>query len=101
MLGLKDRIKTLFFLATPHRGSDYAAVLNNILAVSGVMSSRHYITDLTTGSMSAELINNEFGKYANDVQIFSFYETLPMSIGISSMLIVEKGSALLGKARRI
>ncbi|RYP71363.1 hypothetical protein DL771_004851 [Monosporascus sp. 5C6A] len=88
----KDRIRCIFFLATPHRGSDYAATLNNILMVSGVMSSRPYIRDLTTGSTSTELINNDFGKYANDLQIFSFYETIRMNLGISSGLIVEKRS---------
>ncbi len=93
----KDRIRCIFFLATPHRGSDYAAVLNNILNVSGVMSSRHYITDLTTGSTSTELINNDFGRYANDLQIFSFYGTLRMNLGIPTTLIVEKSSAILGE----
>ncbi|RYP87389.1 hypothetical protein DL770_004801 [Monosporascus sp. CRB-9-2] len=96
----KDRIRCIFFLATPHRGSDYAAILNNILMMSGVMSSRHYITDLTTGSASTELINNDFGKYANDLQIFSFYETMRMNLGISSILIVEKSSAILGSGFR-
>ena len=41
------------FSATPHKGSDYAAVLNNILTISGMMSSRHYMTDITTGSISS------------------------------------------------
>lgn len=88
----------MFFLATPHRGSDYAAVLNNILTISGIMSSRHYITDITTGSTSAQLINEDFGKHASDLPIFSFYETLQMKLGISSSLIVEKNSAILGRA---
>ncbi|KAG8531678.1 uncharacterized protein KY384_003310 [Bacidia gigantensis] len=92
------RIQCVFFLATPHRGSDYAEVLNNILLVSGIMSSRHYITDITTGSLSAQLINEEFEKAASDLRIFSFYETLPMKIGLSSKLIVEKRSAILGTA---
>ncbi|OTA58875.1 NACHT and WD domain protein [Hypoxylon sp. EC38] len=91
-----DRIKCIFFLATPHRGSDYAAILNNILALSGIMSSRPYITDLTTGSTSAKLINDDFGKYANELPIFSFYETLGMNLGVSSGLIVERSSAILG-----
>jgi hypothetical protein len=92
----KDRIQCMFFLATPHRGSDYAATLNNILAVSSVMSSRGYISDLTTGSTSTKLINDDFEKLAGDLTIFSFYETLRMNMGISSYLIVEKHSAVLG-----
>ncbi|KAI0376958.1 NACHT and WD domain protein [Hypomontagnella monticulosa] len=92
----QDRIRCLFFLATPHRGSDYAKILNNILTASGIMSSRQYIADLTTGSTSTEQINVAFGKYANDLPIFSFYETLRMNLGLSSGLIVEKSSAILG-----
>lgn len=93
-----ERIRCIFFLATPHRGSDYAALLNNILAVTGILSSRHYITDLMKGSTSAQLINEDFEKYASNLSVFSFYETLRMSIGISSLLIVEKSSAVLGKS---
>ncbi|KAI0132592.1 NACHT and WD domain protein [Xylariales sp. AK1849] len=91
----QERIRCIFFLATPHRGSDYAAVLNNILTISGILSPRDYITDLTAGSTSAQLINEDFGRYANDLTIFSFYETLQMKLGISSSLVVEKSSAIL------
>ncbi|KAK8013149.1 hypothetical protein PG991_009420 [Apiospora marii] len=93
---LKHRIRCIFFLGTPHRGSDYAALLNSVLAMSGIMSSRDYIRDLTSGSTSAGLINDSFGKVARDLPIFSFYETLHMSMGISSGLIVGKASAILG-----
>ncbi|KAK6852096.1 NACHT and WD domain protein [Apiospora arundinis] len=64
--------------------------------MSGIMSSREYIRDLTTGSTSAGLINDGFGKLARNLPIFSFYETLHMSMGISSGLIVNKNSAILG-----
>ena len=66
--------------------------------MSGIMSSRHYISDIMTGSSSTQLINEDFGKYGSDLPIFSFYETLQMKLGISSSLIVEKSSAILGKA---
>lgn len=92
----KNRIQSVFFLATPHRGSDYAVILNRILSVSGIMSSRGYISNLATGSTSTQLINDDFGKLASDLNIFSFYETLRTSMGISSLLIVEKHSAVLG-----
>lgn len=93
-----QRIRCIFFLATPHRGSDYAALLNNILAVSGFLSPRDYVTDLVTGSTSAQLINEDFGRYAHDLPVFSFYETLRMSIGVSSSLVVDKASAVLGES---
>ncbi|KAH8907338.1 NACHT and WD domain protein [Coniochaeta sp. PMI_546] len=96
VLDFRDRIRCIFFLATPHRGSDYAAILNNILTMTGILSSRDYIKDLTTGSRSAQLINDEFGKYAHVLPIFSFYETLRMNLGLSSTLIVKPDSAVLG-----
>lgn len=89
----------MFFLATPHRESDYASVLNRILRVSGIpgiSSSKEYVKDLTVGSTSTKLINLEFGKFAHDLLIYSFYETQPTNLGVSSALIVDKNSAVLG-----
>ncbi|KAK1764024.1 hypothetical protein QBC33DRAFT_548570 [Phialemonium atrogriseum] len=93
----KNRVRCIFFLATPHRGSGHAATLNNLLTVSGIMSSRHYLADLATGSTSIQLINDDFERCAHDLPIFTFYETLGMLPAISSALIVEKNSAILGR----
>ncbi|OAQ98411.1 hypothetical protein LLEC1_06234 [Akanthomyces lecanii] len=94
----KCRIKSMFFLATPHRGSNYAALLKNILTVSGAASTRQYIGDLTTSSQTLKLINEDFGKRAHDIAIYSFFETLKTKIGPSSILVVDKESAVLGKS---
>lgn len=88
----------MFFLATPHRGSDYAAVLNNILkcfGVTGLTSSREYLQDITAGSASTQVINSDFARIAKDLTVYSFYETEPTIAG-SSGLIVDKASAVLG-----
>jgi hypothetical protein len=92
-----ERIQAVFFLATPHRGSAYASTLSNILKISGFLSSPEYLSELTTGSASIQLINQDFCRYAGDLLIFSFFETLSMSLGgLASALIVEKSSAILG-----
>ncbi|KAJ4164282.1 hypothetical protein LMH87_005960 [Akanthomyces muscarius] len=96
----KCRIKSMFFLATPHRGSNYAALLKNILTVSGTASTRQYIGDLTTSSQTLKLINEDFGKRAHDIAIYSFFETLKTKIGPSSILVVDKESAVLGSGFR-
>ncbi|KAI1109210.1 NACHT and WD domain protein [Nemania sp. NC0429] len=96
---LAHRIRCIFFLATPHKGSEYAATLNRILKISGMTgmtSSREYINELSHGSTSAQLINEDFGRYASSLQIYSFYETLETSLGVSSSIIVDKNSAVLG-----
>lgn len=78
-------------------------LLNNILRVSGfagISSSRAYIDDLTIGSKATQLINEEFASCIASLPIFSFYETLQTSIGVSSTIIVDKDSAVLGKWKR-
>ena len=92
-----ERIRCIFLSATPHRASDRAAVLNNILTISGIMSSRQNMTDITTGSTLAQIINEDFGKHGSSLPIFSFFETLQIKLGISSSLIVEKSLVILGR----
>ncbi|KAI3320814.1 hypothetical protein HD806DRAFT_537878 [Xylariaceae sp. AK1471] len=95
--GLADRMRCMFFLATPHRGSDSAKLLNNILRASTVLSSRQYISDIFKGSPSLQIINDEFRAFTDKVQIWSFYETLKTKTSAtSSVLIVERDSAVLG-----
>ena len=96
---LLKRLQCMFFLATPHRGSDYASVLNRILrvsAISGISTSKEYVKDLEVGSTSTRLINHEFGKFAHDLTIYSYYETQKTKLGVSSGFIVDKDSAVLG-----
>ncbi|KAI0406840.1 NACHT and WD domain protein [Xylaria palmicola] len=92
---LAERIRSIFFLATPHKGSELAPVLNRILKISGV-SPREYINELYQGSISAQLINDDFRRFATSLHIYSFYETLATNLGFSFSLIVDKDSAVLG-----
>ncbi len=91
-----QRIRCAFFLATPHRGSDSAQLLNNILKASGVLSPREYITDLQRNSVSTQTINDEFRHVADQLMLYSFYETFNTSIGLSSFIIVDRDSAIMG-----
>ena len=47
-MDLAERVHTICFLATPHRGSDSAKLLNNILHFA--FPSRAYVADLERGS---------------------------------------------------
>ncbi|KAI0802933.1 hypothetical protein GGR55DRAFT_663555 [Xylaria sp. FL0064] len=94
---LANRIQAIFFLATPHRGSDSAKLLNNILRASTLLSSRQYISDIFRGSPSLQLINDEFRAFTGQIQLWSFYETLKTrTSATSSVLIVDRDSAVLG-----
>ena len=93
-------ISAIIFLSTPHRGSNLAELLNRIL-VASFQSARNFITDLNRSSMALEEINEQFRHIAPRLSIWSFYETLPTSIGPRKMMVLEKDSAILGYSKEI
>lgn len=96
---LHKRIRSIIFLATPHRGSNLGSVLKNIAAVSPI--SKPFLADVASKSISAQRIDDDFVRYTNGLSILSFYETLPMSIGgLSTVLVVDKASASIGRWMR-
>ena len=89
---LASRVRAIFFLATPHRGSDLASLLTKILQLSG---ARPFVTDLHRNSLATQSINDEFPQHCQDLVLYSFYETLPTNYGVGKGLIVEKDMAVL------
>lgn len=89
---LASRFHSLFFLGTPHRGSNLALVLRNVLQFA--WGSKPFVDDLAPDSSILTAMNDEFRAYANDLRLWSFFETLPMS-GLNK-LVVDKVSATLG-----
>ncbi|KAK3394402.1 hypothetical protein B0H63DRAFT_388006, partial [Podospora didyma] len=93
--GLAARVHSIFFLGTPHRGSDMAAILENMLAASG--GRKPFVSDLRPNSAALEGINDAFRHYASDLNLWSFYETLPVRTArFVSRIVVERHSAVLG-----
>lgn len=91
---LAQRVKAIIFLATPHRGADLAELLTKVLNVSS--GARPFVKDLHRNSLATQSINEEFPQYCQDLQLYSFYETLPMAYGLGKSLVVEKDAAVLG-----
>lgn len=90
---LAARIHTMFFLATPHRGSDCASLLRKILQSSQTHGSKAFVENLVPNSEAIHTINDQFRHVYQDVQLWSFFET----VGTTTLgLIVEKDSAVLG-----
>jgi WD40 repeat protein len=89
---IASRILAMFFLATPHRGSDMAELLTRILSLGG---ARPFVRELHRNSPTLQAINEEFPRFSENLQIFSFFETQPMNYGIGKGLIVDKDSAVL------
>ncbi|KAH7393137.1 hypothetical protein BKA64DRAFT_709491 [Cadophora sp. MPI-SDFR-AT-0126] len=90
-----DRIWSIFFLATPHRGSNMAELLSRILQASS-SGSRPFVTDLHPNSVSIQAINDEFPRYSKNLLLYSYYETNPMNFGVKKVIVVPKDSAVLG-----
>ena len=84
----------MFFLATPHRGSDLAALLTRILHAAH--GARPFVQDLHRNSLATQSTNDEFSHHCQNLQLFSFYETLPTNYGIGKGLVVDKDLAVLG-----
>ncbi|KAL2822275.1 hypothetical protein BDW59DRAFT_149641 [Aspergillus cavernicola] len=88
---LVRRFAALYFLATPHRGSDLAKMLKNLLKVA---YDRPYVGDLEPNSGAVQVINDEFRHFSAGLELWSFYETQKMKL--FSSLIVNPESAVLG-----
>jgi hypothetical protein len=86
----------MVFLATPHRGSDLARTLNNILHASIVHHSRSYILNLDRQNELLALLNDAFRHYAPDLMLYSFYESQLTNLRIRSDIIVPRDSAIMG-----
>ncbi|RYP81120.1 hypothetical protein DL769_002129 [Monosporascus sp. CRB-8-3] len=88
-------IKAVIFLATPHRGSDLSGILNKLLSIS-FRQKKQYVAELGKNGWFLQTINEQFRHLATRLQIFSFYETLQTSVGLSSTVIVDEDSGKLG-----
>jgi hypothetical protein len=82
-------ISAIAFLATPHRGTDLAHILNRILQSAMITNSKQYLTDLTKNSFSLQKLNEQFRHIAPRLNIISFYETRPTSVGLKNARIVS------------
>lgn len=90
-----DRFHSLYFLATPHRGSDLAKALNNILRMV-FKDTKAYVTNLERSSEAQQIISDSFRHYYSGIHIHSFLESIPMNFGYGSALVVDRSSATLG-----
>ncbi|KAK5717437.1 hypothetical protein LTR17_016124 [Elasticomyces elasticus] len=91
-------IVAITFLATPHRGTNLATLLNLILTSTMFSNPKQYINDLHQNSIALQKLNDQFRHIAPKLNIVSFYETQPTPIGLknAAVLILEKETSVLG-----
>jgi hypothetical protein len=83
-------ITAITFLATPHRGTNLAETLNRILQSTIISNSKQYISDLAKNSFTLQKLNEQFRHIAPRLDIVSFYETQPSSIGLKNARVVSR-----------
>ncbi|KAL8907648.1 MAG: hypothetical protein Q9207_001300 [Kuettlingeria erythrocarpa] len=92
-----SQVHGMLFLSTPHKGSNYAHTLNNILKAAPSSSQKIYVSELELNSTSLQDINEQFRTMCGDLTLVSFYESLKTAIGPGiKRFIVEKDSGMLG-----
>ncbi|KAH8653539.1 hypothetical protein BX600DRAFT_515806 [Xylariales sp. PMI_506] len=91
-------VSAIVFLSTPHRGSDFADILNRILQVSLVSAPKEYINNLSRNSAALQRINETFRHLVSGLNIVSFYETQTTPIGFEGnrIMVVDRDSSILG-----
>ncbi|KAL1880559.1 hypothetical protein VTK73DRAFT_5572 [Phialemonium thermophilum] len=88
------RVRAMFFLATPHRGSDMAATLENILTAT--WGRKPFVSDLVPNSTTLSMLNDSFRHFAPDLHLWSFYEARPHRSAVAARIVVDRHSATLG-----
>lgn len=80
----------IVFLATPHRGAQYAKILNNILATAPLGAPpKAYVADLDTRSAALQDINEQFRTVCGTLALASFFETLKTSLGVTKTIVCD------------
>jgi hypothetical protein len=86
-----SRVFGVIFLATPHRGSNYARTLNKVLSASMVTNAKVYVAELEAMSPTLRDINEQFRLVCKPLQIVSFYESLKTMVGGSKVMVRHYG----------
>lgn len=82
-----SRCRGIIFLATPHRGSKMAKILNNVLAASPLTTTKPYIAGLEKQSTTILDINESFTQHCDGLLLCSFFETLKTSMVLTKHLV--------------
>ena len=83
-----SQVLGIVFLATPHRGAQFAKMLNNILFTAPLGAPpKAYIAELDTHSTALQDINEQFRTACENLALVSFFETLKTSFGVTKILV--------------
>ncbi len=84
----------MYFLGTPHQGSDSAIYLKVALSMPLPTGSKAYVNDLLPDCPTVQSINDEFRHVCDKVELWSFWEAKPTA----GFWIVPKSKAVMSKS---
>lgn len=91
---LISQVYGIVFLATPHRGAQYAKILNGILASCPMgPPPKAYVAELDSQSGSLQEINEQFRNCCEGLELASFFETRKTSFGVAKVLVSQNSSS--------
>ncbi|KAL8994136.1 MAG: hypothetical protein Q9169_005812 [Polycauliona sp. 2 TL-2023] len=92
-----SQVHGMLVLSTPHKGSNYAHTLNNILNAAPSSAQNIYVSELELNSTSLQDINEQCRIMCGDLTLVSFYESLKTTVGPGiKRFIVENDLGMLG-----
>lgn len=84
---LIDQVYGIVFLATPHRGSQYAKILNNVLSAAPIGAPpKSYVADLDAHATALQDINEQFRVSCEALALVSFFETHKIGFGFKFLV---------------
>lgn len=87
-----DRFHAMYFLGTPHRGSDMATYVKLALSLQLPSGSKPYVNELMPNSSTVQAINDDFRHVSHELEIWSFWEAKQTA----GFHIVPKDKAVMG-----
>lgn len=86
------KVHGIMFFSTPHRGSTHARTLNGFLSIAIGLSTKVYVSELSSSSTSIEDIEEQFRTICSHLRLVSLYETQPTKLMIGVRTMVSSGS---------
>ncbi|UZP35142.1 hypothetical protein NXS19_002958 [Fusarium pseudograminearum] len=89
------------FLGTPHQGGEGIPLVEVLRRISSVVNHTNtkILKKMERNSEWLQNLQSDYNAISQDVETIFFYETLKMNVGVMSLLIVPKHSAVISGAR--
>ncbi|KAF5588729.1 Pfs domain protein [Fusarium subglutinans] len=91
----------VIFLGTPHQGGEGIPLAQVLRQISSIVSytNKKILSKMERNSEWLQELQSDYNAISQEFETIFFYETIKMDVGIMSLLIVPKHSAVISGAR--